>query len=318
VLLVLLIIGCFPFPCTAEGDLSLLHFSALRAYTGEKICPAGEFCRIAVFSFFNATKDGTLQWLSQEFVDAIREKLGGSAGLGFVGADVMKIQERKLKRAKGGEVNKARLVHLGQRMNADVVVVGKYDFQREDIRVEVQAIQIAQGRRSELVSFQGNRNKIPRIEVSLASRLATLLGVNLDETTKERVMRVPTESHAAFEAFCRGKQSPDGSFGRVQYFQKAIEIDPDFIEAHYLLARSYGAIAATYQYKEWMDRAIGEYEKVLSLSPHAVDVYCDMAQACILRERYDDAERALSKALEIDPQNSVARSYLDRLKSMGH
>ena len=85
----------------------------------------------------------------------------------------------------------------------------------------------------------------------------------------------------------------------VQYYLKALDIKPDFIQALYGLAKTYVA----------MDRvpdAIAKLEKAIDISPTAPVLYFELARVYALNREYTRALSAYHKVVELDPNSTLA------------
>jgi type IV pilus assembly protein PilF len=85
----------------------------------------------------------------------------------------------------------------------------------------------------------------------------------------------------------------------VQYYLKALDIKPDFVQALYGLAKTYMA----------MDRvpdAITKLEKAVDISPAAAVLYFELAKAYALNREYTRAVSAYHKVVELNPNSTLA------------
>ncbi|MDD5014857.1 MAG: tetratricopeptide repeat protein [Atribacterota bacterium] len=103
----------------------------------------------------------------------------------------------------------------------------------------------------------------------------------------------------------------------IDYAEKAIEADPDFVEAHYRLAQ-------IYQYTNWYYREAREWGRYIELiqkkeviSPEAEQklafAYYRLGYAAYQREDYDDCILHLQKAVEVNPKMTEAHYWLARV-----
>jgi tetratricopeptide (TPR) repeat protein len=87
-------------------------------------------------------------------------------------------------------------------------------------------------------------------------------------------------------------------------FTRALEMNSDYVEAHYNLAIAY--IEGPYEY----DRAIGECNQALALTPNMPQVYNTRGDAYARRGDYDLAVADLTEAIRLNPTH--AETYVNR------
>jgi tetratricopeptide (TPR) repeat protein len=136
----------------------------------------------------------------------------------------------------------------------------------------------------------------------------------------------------------------------VEDFKQAVQLDPDFAEAHYRLGLAYNATKQTEEANKSFEQAVKVYEKLTKQDPKNSDAYyflglCfeklgkyddavralkeavktspdenddkyfELASAQYKLAQYDESVRALNKALEINPDNFPAQELLEQAKS---
>lgn len=79
-------------------------------------------------------------------------------------------------------------------------------------------------------------------------------------------------------------------------YSKAIEINPEFIDAY--LER-----AKVYERKKHYDNAISDYSKVIEINPEFIDAYLERGNYYRRRKQFDNAISDYSKAIELNPEN---------------
>ena len=87
---------------------------------------------------------------------------------------------------------------------------------------------------------------------------------------------------------------------RVGYFTKALELNPNLVEA-------YEKRAFHYYYQRRYDKAIQDYTRVIELNPDAAEAYRMRGSSHLKNEELQLAIDNLSRAIELDP--SVASAY---------
>lgn len=304
-------------PCGVQTPrLSLLTFRNARP-SECALAERGEGCCAAVLKFICAQKKQDREWLACELADSLVRKLTAFLDLEYCDPAAIPFFEDGRDMAQGGRIRKARIASLARRMKADLVVVGSYSYDGDTIRADIQAMRPSTGAVSAPLHFECSAERICYLEEEMAVSVAELLGRRLSGHEKEKLAECPTRSAVAFEEFCKGRQASEGSYSKIQHFQKAIAADPGCVEARYLLGNAYCEIGATYRYSEWFNMAIDEYGKAAAVAPNCAKIHCAMGVACMMRGRYDCARKSLERALEIEPDMKSAKGYLLRLETMG-
>lgn len=116
-----------------------------------------------------------------------------------------------------------------------------------------------------------------------------------------------TENMAALEAFglavvLAGRGRPAEA---AQSYRRALEIAPDFTEAHYNLAN-------LYQNSGLLDQAEPHYRTIPQTHPLAARAACNLGSLLVRRNRLEEAAASFTQALEVDPGLAEARHGLAR------
>jgi tetratricopeptide (TPR) repeat protein len=98
----------------------------------------------------------------------------------------------------------------------------------------------------------------------------------------------------------------------AQYFLKALDIKPDFLQALYGLSKTYMAI-------DRVPDAIAKLEKAIGLSPDSAVLYYELAKAYALNREYGKAMNTYHKVVELNPSSTLADRALieaNKLKNL--
>jgi tetratricopeptide (TPR) repeat protein len=91
----------------------------------------------------------------------------------------------------------------------------------------------------------------------------------------------------------------------AHHLQKALKVDPQFVEAHNNLGASY------LQLSRYQD-AVGEFEAAIALDEEMVASYRNMSLGLFMLRRYAEAETAARHALTLNPKQKAAQYSLGR------
>jgi tetratricopeptide (TPR) repeat protein len=125
------------------------------------------------------------------------------------------------------------------------------------------------------------------------------------ETISVHKLLLPAGAIKEFQRSQKAVRS--GNFqSAAEHLQKALQIYPDFVQAHNNLGASY------LQLNEY-ERAIPEFQKAIELDPKIQEAYRNLGLGLFLLGRYPEAEVAARQAWQLNPQLSRARYTLGRI-----
>jgi clan AA aspartic protease (TIGR02281 family) len=113
---------------------------------------------------------------------------------------------------------------------------------------------------------------------------------------------------AAREWLIQGQALKDASEQEVSYYQKAIALCPDLVEAYYHLGTVY------YQQKEYQ-RAIDVHHQILRLQSDDPEAHYRLGVLYMLERQFVLAKGEFQKTLELAPAHKRAGEHLEQLKN---
>ena len=133
------------------------------------------------------------------------------------------------------------------------------------------------------------------IQSDVAEQIASSLKVELSPEDRARIERKPTESLTAYDYYLKGRDhyysySRENNEQAIEFFNEALEVDPDYALAHGGLADAYAQRWLWYGFsEEWLDSAIEESNKAVALDPDLAETY--EAEGLVQRLLRDARER---------------------------
>ena len=125
------------------------------------------------------------------------------------------------------------------------------------------------------------------------------------ETVSVQELHIPAPAVREFQRSLKAIHSGDFP-SAVAHLQKAILIDPDFVQAHNNLGSSYVQLS---QYES----AVLEFQQAVALDPASQESHHNLGLGLFLLRRYPEAEIATRQALQLDPRRSSAQYTLGRI-----
>ena len=200
-----------------------------------------------------------------------------------------------------------------RQLSADIVLEGSVQRAGERLRVSVNLLRVGDGASLWAESFELRTTDIFEIQDRVAREVASHLQLRIGPAQQARLGRRPTTSPQAYEYYMKGLHRLDQrmSFsvaekaGPIDFFNLAIEADPDFALAHAQLALAY-AVGAVFRQRgapETDERARAEIARAQTLDPDLPEIA--LARAALLGSRFggfrgDEAVRVLLTAQRID------------------
>lgn len=306
--------------------------------------PAQGRRNLAVLPFENLSGDPEQEYFS----DGLTEEM--IAQLGQIQPDRLGVIARTtMMHYKGA---KRSVEEIGRELRADYLLEGS--VRRADRRVRITAQLVTAKDQTHLwtESYERPVEDVLGIQIEVAKKIARSLAFELLPATHAAWARSSTANTAAHDAYLRGRylwsvRTEDSFVKALEYFERAVELDPGYAEAYNGLAVSYdtlawygavpsgeayrkaksaaaqalrideglaeahAALAYAKQFSEWKWEEIEEgYKKSLDLDPNLGTGHHWYALFLTSMGRFQEAQNHMRTALETDPLSPVLNSHL--------
>ena len=208
-------------------------------------------------------------------------------------------------------------VAAGREQKVDAVLDGQIQKSGEKIRVTVRLVRVVDGASIWGSQFDEKVTDIFRVQDSISERVAGVLALKLTGEEKERLAKSYTDNTEAYQLYLMGRYhvnrlTDEGFLKSLEYFQQAIEKDPNFALAHAGLAGSYNALAGfnVRPPKEVYPKARSAVLTALNLDPLLAQAHTELAMVNLTFDwDWTAAEREFKRAIELSPSDSDAHYY---------
>ena len=209
------------------------------------------------------------------------------------------------------------LEELAENIRVDWLVEGSASMWQNRVRVAVRLVDVRSQTLAWSETFERNAEEVFRIQGDIARAIARTLDLKLNPAHLDAIDAGTTAFTEAHNLYLKGRYhlnsfSSSGFLKCLGYFQGAVDIDPDFVKAHAMLAMSY-ALAAYYRVlpaKKAYEEAERASTKAIALNPNLAEAHLARGICASLHDwDWQVAERHFLRALELDPQNSDAHSF---------
>jgi DNA-binding winged helix-turn-helix (wHTH) protein/TolB-like protein/Flp pilus assembly protein TadD len=208
-------------------------------------------------------------------------------------------------------------VAAGREQRVDAVIDGQIQKSGEKIRVTVRIVSVDGGVSMWTNQFDEDIKDIFRVQDSISERVTAVLALKLTGQERERLAKSYTENAEAYQLYLLGRYhvnrlTDDGILKSLDYFQQAIEKDPNFALAFAGLAGSYNALGGfnVRPPKEVYPKARSAALTALNLDPLLAQAHTELAMVNLTFDwDWAGAEREFKRAIEIYASDPDAHYY---------
>ncbi|MEE9141995.1 MAG: tetratricopeptide repeat protein [Gammaproteobacteria bacterium] len=263
---------------------------------------------IAVLPFANMSADKENEYFSDGLAETLLHRLAQIKDL-RVAARTSSFQFREAG---------VDLKTIAETLNVATILEGSVRRHRDKVRVTAQLINAEDGYHLWSGEYDREIDDIFAIQDEIATNVVDALKVTLLGEEAERLQQHGTENLAAYDAYLRGQaQLHEQSFASLQEaersFKDAIVLDSGYADAYagvadaYLNQADFGMIRE----EQAIEAALPMLERALELNGELPRAHAALGTVRGLQENWPAADASLSKALELNPNDS------DTLLKMG-
>ena len=208
-----------------------------------------------------------------------------------------------------------KLPQIAKELGVANILEGGIQRSGNQVRINVQLIDAATDEHlwAEIFDRELTAENLFAIQSEISQEIADALKVVLSQEEKTRINTRPTDNLQAYDAYLRGRQlmatrKVDKLKQAVEEFANAVELDPQFALAWVNLADA-NYVLATYQAMS-LEVAIPVMEsaisKAISINNQLGEAYVSLAPIHQYYQRFDEAEAAYRKGIELSPNYATA------------
>jgi TolB-like protein/DNA-binding winged helix-turn-helix (wHTH) protein/Flp pilus assembly protein TadD len=271
---------------------------------------------LAVLPFVagNDGDDSPDEYLAFGMTDALISELSGTGALRVIS------QTSTLHYKGAGKT----LPVIARELGVDTIVEGSVVHEGEQVRITVQLIDARTDTHLWTQTYHREPAAALPTQRALAREVAGLIRARLAPNAISPAGQLPQTTPATYEAFVKGRyflqKADDESMARARtFFEQAIAADPAYGPAHVGLSMYYVTTDAVAP-AEAMARAEASARRALALDATSASAYAALAFVQYFGHwNWAEAERAFSRALELDPNDARTRRWHALyLSSMGN
>ena len=262
---------------------------------------------LAVLPLENLSHDPSQDYFADGMTDELITELGQIS-------EVRVISRTSAMTYKGAHKS---LPQIAGELNVDAVIEGSVLRSGDQVRITAQLIQAPADKHLWAQSYEGDVHQTLALQRQVARAIAEEIQVELTSHERDVLKRVKTVNPDAYEAYLKGryfwnKRTADGMKKAIDYFNQAIEKDPNYAQAYAGLADSY-ALAGDWQYGvltpgEAYPKARAAATKAIALDSTLGEAHISLAW-CMdgFDWNWDSAGKEFTRGIELSP--SYATGY---------
>ena len=208
---------------------------------------------------------------------------------------------------------------IAAELNVDHILEGSVRRFGDDIRITVQLIDARTDQHIWSNNYDRTFANIFAVQSEVAQQVTARLKIELSSEVLQAVSAIPTNNMQAYDLYLKGRElwRPDDDPKRaVEYFRQAIVLDPEFSEAHGMLARA--MMSERWFGASWQTIKNPIFEsarRAVALNPLSVEAQSALAFAYYFDSKYAEAEPIFNLVLSLAPNDSETHISLATLKS---
>ena len=297
-----------------SAALVLLAFLVLATlgsgfwYYNNRRLRASQIGSIAVLPFQNATGDSDLDYLADGLSASLIDRLSELP-------DLIVIARSSSFKYRGENID---LQEAASRLGVEAVITGRLVRHGDDLSIRVEMVDVTNDRQIWSEQYDRRATDSLALQQEISQTVSKKLRSKLTGSEEKELAKQDTVNPQAYELLLRGRfvRLKGAGEGRnipkaIEYFQQAVDVDPNYAVAHFELSFSYNLIG---QY----EKSNAEARKALELDENLAEAH--IAQAVVRKNAWDwaNSENEFRRAIDLNPNLAQAHGlYSGFLSIMG-
>ena len=298
---------------------------------------------IAVLPFKAIGSEKENEYLSLGLADALITRLG----------NVRQIMVRPTSAVRHYTNNDHDLIAVGREQGVDAVLDGNFQRADDHLRLTVQLIRVADGATLWSAQFDEKFTDIFSVQDAISEQVACDLVTRVCGKGNEQLAKQQQIKIEAYEAYLKGryfwnKRNIEGARKAAEYFQQAIDLEPNYalayagladtvvlgggdrrslaqgkaavlkaIEIDETLAEAHATLGLFAMNSDWdWAQAEREFKRAIELNPNYPTARQRYGEFLAYMGRFDEAVTEIKRAHELDPMSLIITSDLGKVYTM--
>ena len=263
--------------------------------------------RVAILPLVNMTNDPNDEYFADGMTEEMISTLSNVSGLTV-------ISRTSTMQYKGAKKN---LTDIGRELGAGTLLEGSVRKAGNRVRITIQMLDAKEDKHLWAQSYDRELQDIFAVQSDVANNVADALKVKLLDREAVQIRKKPTDNTEAYLLYLKGrdywnKRSESAVRKGIEYFQLAIDADPDFALAYVGIADSW-SVLQTWGYTSTTEAAPKMKQavlKALKLDNTIAEAHATYAFELALYEwKWEEAELEFKRAIELNPNYGTAHQW---------
>lgn len=217
---------------------------------------------------------------------------------------------------------------IGEELDVRAVLTGRIIYINDSLIVSTELIDIANKAQLWGEQYRHEMKDIFALQAEIARDISEKLKLKLTGEQKKRLVKNYTDNTEAYQFYLKGrhfvttKRTEQWIKKGIEYFQKAIDLDPNYALAYSGIAEAYGFLAASnggWAPRKAYPKAKAAALKALELDDALGEAHCSLGFFRLLYDwNFEEAEREFKQAIKLSPNYPNAHDgYGFYLKAVG-
>jgi len=260
---------------------------------------------VAVLPFVNVSNDPDAEYLSDGISGNLINSLSQLPQLKV-------IARGSSSRYKGQEIDAPE---VARKLGVQALVTGRVVRRGDMLRIEVELVDARENRHLWGDQYNPRNEDLLQVQAEISRVIANKLRLHLTTGEQQQLAKHETVDVQAYDLFLKGRSSWDK--GRtedakkaVEYFERAIAIDPNYAPAYAELSHCYSDLVSgsILDPKEFTPKAEAAARKALELDEGLAEAHLAYGRIRLYAWDWAGAERELKRVLELNPNLSAAHA----------
>lgn len=272
--------------------------------------PSERIDSLAVLPFENGSADPDAEYFTDGVTESIIMSLSQLP-------DVKVIARTSAFRYKGQTVLPEV---VGQELGVEALVLGRIVQRGDALTLSAELVRASDSEQLWGARYERTAADVFAIQQDLAHEISEALRRQLSEEEREQLTKQYTANTEAYSAYVKGRyhwnnRTEQGLHQAVDYFQEAIEHDPDYALAYSGLADSYSLLGVYYVLpQQAFPQARAAARRALSIDDSLAEAHTSLAWVLLSYDRdFEQAEREFKRALELSSAYPTAYHWYGAL-----